>query len=70
MGKRADRRVQSRKSGFEGVVEHQHAPDCTARVFLYPYAGSEPHVPQLFKASSNVSLGEERGLDDPAGLSI
>jgi hypothetical protein len=32
--------------------------------------GPQPHVPQLFKAASKVSLGEERGLDDPAGLTI
>jgi hypothetical protein len=30
--------------------------------------GAQPHVPQLFKASSNASIAEERGLEDPAGL--
>jgi hypothetical protein len=30
--------------------------------------GPQPHVPQLFRASLKVSLAEERGLDDPAGL--
>ena len=28
--------------------------------------GPQPHVPRLLKASSNLSLAEERGLDDPA----
>ena len=32
--------------------------------------GPQPHVPRLLKASSNLSLAEERGLDDPAGLTI
>jgi hypothetical protein len=29
--------------------------------------GPQPHVLRLFRASSNVSLGEGRGLDDPCG---
>ena len=32
--------------------------------------GPQPHVPQLFRASLKVSVAEERGLDDPAGLTI
>jgi hypothetical protein len=35
-----------------------------------PSLGPQPHVPQLFRASSEVSLGEERGLEYPAGLTI
>ena len=31
-------------------------PDCSP--------GPQPHDPQFFKASSNVSLGGERSLDD------
>jgi hypothetical protein len=30
--------------------------------------GPQPHVPQLFRAPQNASIGEERGSDDPAGL--
>src|SRR5215203_1988387 len=32
--------------------------------------GPQPHVPHLFQASSKVSIAEERGLDDPVGLTI
>jgi hypothetical protein len=37
-----------------------------------PYSSADfsQNVPRLFKASSNVSLGEERSLDDHAGLTI
>jgi hypothetical protein len=32
--------------------------------------GPPPHVPRLFKASSNVSVAEGRGLEDAAGLTM
>ena len=32
--------------------------------------GPQPHVPRLFKAPSIASIAEERGLEDPAGLTI
>jgi len=32
--------------------------------------GPQPHVRRLFRASSEVSLAEERSLEDPAGLTI
>jgi|SRR5215211_9095286 len=38
----------------------EESPDCSP--------GPQPHIPQLFKASSNVLLGEERALEEPAGL--
>jgi hypothetical protein len=38
----------------------EKSPDCSP--------GPQPHDPRLFKAPSNVSLGEERGLEYPAGL--
>jgi hypothetical protein len=46
------------------LLEHtpEKSPDCSP--------GPQPHVPQLFRASSTVSPAEERGLDDPAGLTI
>ena len=37
-------------------------PDCST--------GPQPHVRKLMKASSNVSIGEERGLEYPVGLTI
>jgi hypothetical protein len=39
-------------------------------VLVCPHAGPQPHVPQLFIAFPKVSVGEERGLEDPAGLTI
>jgi hypothetical protein len=32
--------------------------------------GPQLHVPLLFRASSNASVAEERGLEDPADLTI
>ena len=40
----------------------EESPDCSP--------GPQPHVPQLFRASLKVSLGEQRGLGEPAGLTI
>jgi hypothetical protein len=40
----------------------EESPNCSP--------GPQPHVRQLFRASSNVSLAEERDLDDPADLTI
>src|SRR5215211_6020701 len=40
----------------------EDSPDCSP--------GPQPHVPRLFRASSKVSQAEERGLEDPAGLTI
>jgi hypothetical protein len=39
----------------------EESPDCS---------GPQPHDPRLFRASLKVSLADERGLDDPAGLTI
>ena len=33
-------------------------------------AGPQLHVPRLSRASSNVSLAEERGIDESPGLTI
>jgi hypothetical protein len=32
--------------------------------------GPQPHVPQLYRTSSNASLPDEWDLDDPAGLTV
>jgi hypothetical protein len=40
----------------------EESPDCSP--------GPQPHDPQLFRASSEVSLAEERGLDEPPGLTV
>src|SRR5918994_7407450 len=45
-----------------------HLLEKTSEESLDCSPGPQPHVPRLFKASSNVSLGEERGLEDPADL--
>jgi hypothetical protein len=35
-----------------------------------PSPGPRPHVPRLVKARLKTSLGDGRGLEDPAGMTI